>query len=100
MGATATSTPPDSEQVTEEGGLGRVVAEVANGDAPIVQVVDDAGLAAINADEGHATEHAGRVEPGGEALFDAEAVHEGDDACLRADTGRDQTLSRIYRRRL
>ena len=74
-----------AEQRFEPRGLVRVVERVADGDAAVFEVMDDARRAAVDADEGHCPEDAFRAEPFGEAGFDAKSVHERHDARVRPE---------------
>jgi len=73
-------------------GLVEVVAVVPDDNAAIAEMVDVAGLAAVNADEREAAEDTLGPEPIGEAVFDAQAVHQGEDFGLGPDAGPDELL--------
>ena len=74
-----------AEQCFQPRGLIRVVERVPDGDAAVFEVMDNARRAAVDADEGHCAEDAFRVEPFGEAGFDAKSVHEHHDARVRPE---------------
>ena len=68
---------PEGDCVGELGGGVAVVAEVERAE---LEVEDLAGLAAVDADEGHAAEDLAVGQQGGDFAFDGEAVHQSDDA--------------------
>ena len=72
---------PEREGAVE---LAGVVAEVRDADLAVLDVVDDAGFASVDAGEGEPAEDAFGAERGGEPLLDAEAVHDRQHARLRA----------------
>ena len=55
-------------------------------------MVDRAGLAAIDTDEGHPTVDALGWEPGCELLFDAEAIHEDKQPGIRSEARGDEGM--------
>ncbi len=77
--------------------LDGVISEVCEGDGAIVDVMDLAGVASVDAGEGEASEDGCAGEPGGELLLDAEAVHQREDAAVIADAGGEQFAGLVHR---
>ena len=59
-------------------------------DLAVLDVVDHSGFAPVDAGEGEAAENTFGAERGGEALLDAEAVHDGEHARPGREAGADQ----------
>lgn len=78
-------------------GLVDVVQEVSEGNPSVGTVVDDARLAAVDADKRQATEDALGAEPLGELLLDAESIHQGQHERVGTDTGANESLGLIHR---
>jgi len=85
------------EHGSDRAGLVGVIQKVAEGDAPVGTVVDDAGLATVDANKGEAAEDALGAEPLSEFLLDTEAVHQRQDERVRTDTGAYQFLGLVQR---
>ncbi len=62
------------------------VPEVANCDSTVIEMMDRSRIATIDADEGHPSKDSTAPEGVGEHFFDPQAVHEGQDPGLGANS--------------